>query len=612
MSRQQDMHYKDTSPSDTVERLKAILASLGIEVVEDWMDESSINTWSLRVTIKGTTLGTNGKGTSREFALASAYAEFFERYQNDMLGMAYHLEKKSQFAFTAFHDEVNMTATELVSQENNAYFDSYFKIRNMQTDSVDAKATAFARVQKVDYYIRGDSQTYVSIPFYSLKNKKTVYIPKNVYRSSYGSNGMSAGNSFEEAVVQAISEIIERHVQQRAFAEKPTFPDIPDEYIARFPYVYQRYITIRDNKKYTCMMKDCSMGGKYPVAALIIIDNTTGKYGVKLGCHPDFGVAMERTLTEATQGQDIFDYIDRSQIDFYNHGVDDDMNIYNTYKIGRGQFPYQMFGCEDTYSFTPVKDVSAMSNREIMKYLCDSILAEGYDILIRDVSYLGFPSVNVIIPELSEAFRADDRRVRAYNTRSFTTALLRNPKMINKSNCKYLIATLEYFLPSVLENSLEGYYLWYEKGEELPCSKSLWGCIYLIAMAHILCGEYGKAANRIKVLISGKCEKYINSTNISLYQAMYYYCTAMDVLANRDSAMAYMRKIFNRDLCDAVYNLLGEENEVISKQYPSIDDYSKSTEHPFEKAEIYFNVREKLKAAQVANPINQNDLRRYF
>ena len=48
------------------------------------------------------------------------------------------------------------------------------------------------------------------------------------------------------------------------------------------------------------------MGGKYPVAALIILEKNTGKYGIKLGCHPDFGVAMERTFTEAAQKDRIF------------------------------------------------------------------------------------------------------------------------------------------------------------------------------------------------------------------------------------------------------------------------------------------------------------------
>ena len=46
---------------------------------------------------------------------------------------------------------------------------------------------------------------------------------------------MCAGNSPEEALVQGLSEIIERVVQRRIFTEKPALPDVPEEYIQQFP-----------------------------------------------------------------------------------------------------------------------------------------------------------------------------------------------------------------------------------------------------------------------------------------------------------------------------------------------------------------------------------------
>ena len=612
MSKQQDMHYKETTPEETVKHLKTILNSMGIGITEKWLDESVINTWSLRITINGTSLGANGKGTSKAFAQASAYAELFERYQNDMLGMAYPLSKESQYSFSAFHDELKLTAEQLVSQNNNSYFDLYFKNRDMDNCSISQKAKAFKELQRIDYLMRGDANTYISVPFYSLKNKQITYLPKNVYKFSYGSNGMSAGNSFEEAVVQGISEIIERHVQKTIFIEKPTFPDIPDEYIKKYPYVYEMYSKLRCNDNYTYKLKDCSFGGKYPVAALIIIDNLTGKYGIKLGCHPDYGVAMERTFTEAAQGQDILDYTDRSQIDFYNINVDDEMNVYNTYKVGKGQFPYQMFGYDNTYSFTEVKDVSEMSNTEIMHYMCESIVADGYDILVRDVSYLGFSSVHVIIPGISELFNADDKRIRAYNTRAFVQSLLKEPQSINKKTCKYMIATLEYFLPSILENTLKTYYLWYEQGAALPCSESSLGCIYMIAMGHIMNGEYSKAATRLKSLLNSEYRQHLKADDINMYQVMYYYCTAMDTLGNRFEVMKYLRNIFAKDLCDKVYDLIGDEDNVLVKQYPSFTAYSQSVDIPFSKAEMYHELREKLKEAQENNPIDQMSIKNHF
>ena len=84
MSKQQKMHYKDAIPQDTLTYISEILSDIGIEFCEHWFEESSIGTHSLRVTVKGTGIGTNGKGVTREFAKASAYAEFLERYQNQL------------------------------------------------------------------------------------------------------------------------------------------------------------------------------------------------------------------------------------------------------------------------------------------------------------------------------------------------------------------------------------------------------------------------------------------------------------------------------------------------------------------------------------------------
>ena len=68
MSKQQEMHYKEATPQDTIAYIKEILSDVGIELCEEWSDESSIGTHSLRVTVKGTGFGTNGKGITREFA----------------------------------------------------------------------------------------------------------------------------------------------------------------------------------------------------------------------------------------------------------------------------------------------------------------------------------------------------------------------------------------------------------------------------------------------------------------------------------------------------------------------------------------------------------------
>src|SRR5690349_12678031 len=74
--------YKDELPLNTINRIRNILNGLGILTVEKSWAHSADGFYSVTVLIAGTTFSTNGKGTTYEYALASAYGELMERLQN--------------------------------------------------------------------------------------------------------------------------------------------------------------------------------------------------------------------------------------------------------------------------------------------------------------------------------------------------------------------------------------------------------------------------------------------------------------------------------------------------------------------------------------------------
>ena len=79
--------YKDCDPVQTVERIRSILDEFGIETEVMWVDNGMSTTFCNRIMAKGMgrDMGTNGKGSTREYALASGYAEFMERLENDCI-----------------------------------------------------------------------------------------------------------------------------------------------------------------------------------------------------------------------------------------------------------------------------------------------------------------------------------------------------------------------------------------------------------------------------------------------------------------------------------------------------------------------------------------------
>ena len=60
---------------------------------------------------------------------------------------------------------------------------------------------------------------------------------------------MSAGNSFEEAMVQGMSEIIERYVQKKIIKERISLPDIPVEYIKKYPHIYEMFRKLEQKQR---------------------------------------------------------------------------------------------------------------------------------------------------------------------------------------------------------------------------------------------------------------------------------------------------------------------------------------------------------------------------
>lgn len=609
ISKMQEMHYKETDPVSTVDKLQSKLKELNLEVIEEWGDESCVGTYSLRVTFKGTTIGSNGKGVNKEYARASAYAELFERFQNGLLSTSMVPPKYDKsFNFRIAPDEKTITAEEIV-KENNPFIQYYFKVRGMANASFEEKVNSYKEVNKIEKLMYDMDNQFDCIPFYNVREQKVSYMPRWTYTKYYGSNGMAAGNTPEEALVQGMSEIFERVAQKRIFKEQPCLPDIPDDYIANFPQVYEMYQKLKSIKDYEVKMKDCSFGGKYPVAALVILQKNTGKYGLKMGCHPDMGIAMERTFTEAAQGNDILEYVNRSVIDFMNKNVSNDDNIVNSFKIGLAQYPYQIFGSSPDYEFIPVENVSHLNNTEILKKWIKEILDEGYDILIRDVSNLGFPSYHILIPGMSELNDGSDTATRADNTRAFISGLLIKPSLINKENVKFILASLGYYSKRIMENSLSSFYP--ESGElDLPYEDIGFGNIYLSAMCYIMLGQYENAFHKIKILEQNARIMKVDNDKLVELMSIGHYLAAMSQIHDHTTVMGYMRILFDDKLCERIDYLFADPNQVISKQY---QDYTNpAVDSHFSSQQILNEIYNKLRKSRIENRINQESLKTVF
>ena len=601
MSELQARRYKEVTPEETVKKLKELLEKLEIEVEEKWSKESSVGTYSLRICIKGTDIGQNGKGMTKEFAMASGYAEFFERFQNGM--MRFRMEKPTkEIPFINSPDEKHLSVEELMNG-NNSFFENILKQNGKDNLSKQEQIEYIKEILNEKSNI-APKEDYVSLPYYSVKNKDIEYIPDRLFSYLFDTNGMCAGNSPEEALIEGLSEILERYAGMRIFTDKITLPEIPDEYIEKFPKVKKMVEKLKENKDYYFRLVDCSFGGKYPVAGLYIIEKNTGKFGFKMGAHPDYGIAMERCFTEAAQGRDIYEYAETCLFDFYGFENTKNRNLTEFIFADLSLVPYQVIGEKADYEFTEMPDVSDLDNKTILKNLVDSILKDGKDILIRNLSVLGFPTFSIAIPGMSEI--SFDPNATHFNVFITMQRLMKNIESINLENLKEVIQMMEIIVNEIGYEKLS-ILISLKDLTMLPCEQMGSGAKYFLAILYIMSKDYEKAAKILEDLSFIAENLLENQIEKIMVKAVYYYASAMDKLKNHEKAMYYINLLFDENIANCIdISFKDVENILINHYGITEEDYVDNDDS------FYLPFMKKFREAQRDSKINQSENKKIF
>jgi len=466
-----DGKYKDDTPVHTVAKIQEILSGLGVETVEHW-NNSMDGIYALRLEIAGTNTGTNGKGTSLEYTRASAYAELMERIQNQLLYFDFDIspEARRYGGFYTVPDEKVMSIDALLS-DNNEVVNFFIPLTVSDVDKHDQPPTTLERkaqewfpelavdqrqVLAEKWLVDNPEEhphDFITIPFYNVLGKKLTSVPWQMVRMPYGSNGMSAGNTLEEALVQGIAEIMERYVNQEMIRKKLTPPTVPDEIIQKFPAVAKILRDMEQSGQYQLLVKDCSLGLGFPVLAVVVIDRQTQSYYVKFGAHPAFEIALERCLTEIAQGRDVSKKLSGAMTSFayFDRNAEHSANLCNIMRLGIGSYPTEFFAQTASYPFTEFADVQGLGNQEMLKSLTALLLTQGYNLLVRNVSYLGFPAVHVLVPGMSEIFEYDIRFLNSLALRVEAKKAVRNLGQASDQALKKILSFLIRRMPYAME-----------------------------------------------------------------------------------------------------------------------------------------------------------------
>ena len=439
-----DAEYKDNSPMQTVNKIKSILAEYGIETEEKWRQTNVPYCYAISVVEKETGFSVNGKGLTPEFTLASGYGEFMERLQLGFVGKR-AVQKDGAYAI---NDEkpVKVSAKELFSKNRDWYEKMALRLQAWN-------GSVIAPEEIVTQYSDANGDVEAT-PFVNLLNGQTEYLPAEMRKNMYTSSGCAAGNSIEEALVQALGEIVERYYRLQIISQKICAPEVPEEVLKQYKIAYSIISHIRQCG-YKVIVKDCSLGTKFPVVCVCYIDTKSGKYHTHFGAYPIFEIALERALTETFQGREIGSFADHDE---FFLAADDKAFVANMAKelvYGTSSRMPEFFVGRQDFAYNENVGFQGKNNKELLKECIEFFREQGYDVLARNASSLGFPTCQVIVPGYSETYinriskKTDENRYLPFSVKTF-----RNPQ---KADLTDMMAAIMHM------NEVQSVYLHYKQ-----------------------------------------------------------------------------------------------------------------------------------------------------
>lgn len=399
---------KEVHPADTILKIKEILNICNIIVKEHWYDSNINNVFSVRLEIDGTNYGTNGKGSSREYALASAYGELMERIGNGAIFKAKERQLTNSL-FTYFPDEFPINADIFDSHVHNSIL--FHAINGISSDYEEA----YKRWRSLIY-----SRDMTCIRYKSSLDNREQIVPVNILKV-YGSNGMAAGNTSEEAFVQAVSEIFERYALDRILNDGICPPVIPVNYIEReFENIYSAIMEIQQHNDLFVELRDCSFAFGFPVICVCVYNKKTHSDSISFGAHPVAEIAMERAINEAFQGRSISNITNRA----YSRKRENRYNRLSILKNGMGYYPYSFYTEQPSHSFKGFNSALTYNNNAEMKqYIIDLCKTNNIEIYTHTISLYGFYVIHVIIPGMSEIIKYDEYQVKLEEMKKYISRI---------------------------------------------------------------------------------------------------------------------------------------------------------------------------------------------
>lgn len=386
---------KDSTLEESLQKLTALIENLGIKLeVASWRNPVP-HVWSVHLRDADSPMCfTNGKGATKAAALCSALGEYLERLSTNYFYSDFYLPNQGEFV----HYPQEKWFKSIDDSLPDDLMDEHLK-------KVYGNDGELRLSHLVDTNSGLKEKGVCALPFVRQSDQKEIYVPVNLIANIFVSNGMSAGNSIMEARVQALSEIFERAVKNQIISEELTLPDVPKTVLERYPKIVEG-IKKLEEQGFPVIVKDASLGGRYPVMNVTLMNPRNGGVFASFGAHPNFEVALERTLTELLQGRSFEGLNDLLPPTLNEFAVREHNNIIDHFIDSTGVMSWKFF--KERADFEFVDWSFEGSTLEEFNYLMGLLKEMEKEVYIADYTELGACATRILVPEYSEIYLPEE------------------------------------------------------------------------------------------------------------------------------------------------------------------------------------------------------------
>ncbi len=467
-------NFKCDYPENTIKRIERGFKKIGLKLTyhEKSVSSSYASIYSgyALIDVLGSTQ--NGKGISSVLSKASAYAETAERFSTGFLPFRIPLPEKSARYRKLLNDinERSFLKGFIKNDESNST--NYQNINKYFHDKISKEEFEFFKKEHL-------FDTLVDA--FSFIQKRYAKVPIHFIALKSTSNGLSSGNTYEEAIAQAAFEIFERHAANKIVSNKIECPTINPESIKNEKVL--DYLKMFESLNIEVIIKDFTLNNTIPVIGGVFVNHNIendenelkkDRYfkRINVGSHCNLYEAIIRCFTEYLQNIDKDELINRKRSDILYYAWTKDLDkkylgINEEFKHFTRQYDYygdlSFLERGKQISFDQLKSSINNDSCDDVKTSIKICQQNNWDILIVDYTHkiLKFPTVRVIIPPLSTDYDIFTRKCLKietfekrfnyfYGIEDLYSYIKDNSWLKNQEKIKKLIENIEDFLSKEL------------------------------------------------------------------------------------------------------------------------------------------------------------------